>query len=597
MAKNKQGYNSFRLKELDWWLNTKNSPNEIENKQATKCENFNFDWNKLINSKSYKQYENTQPWVFNSWEIKWLDIIDQKVYATYVNPSWSKVDIMQWTWNVWRNALDNLNSYFFYITSAVAAWETYTITVTHLDIVYWPEVFTYTTILWDTASTVYSQLLSQMNSSPYIKECIWFTNIESPTWTFTEYQWLFFWATSKFRITAVEVWNWTLIASELLTTISNPSLFRSWDDLILLWWSNSPIYYQALADDNAPSTIVAYFWQYINWISSWSNIWVYYNWKLLLANWNDNILYFSKTSSATEPYLVRDFWWYDWWFQRVWWDWKITWLITWENWIYVFKEDEIYYSNSVQDDWNSFAFIFNRITNNWAKDKYCITRVWQDLFYYDWLAKKIRRLSYEQNLTTLRDTAVSDEIDSLLQSQPTITWIQQKLYYSYPNVRFATRSSTEIAWNNDIIYVYNVDRKSWLIETNKAIKQAYWKYFTRVSVNWEVYEEWSSYYSSWEWISKEFDMWDAIDYKRRSEIEIYWKNTDDITLYVDIYIDWTLKKTFTVTDNFWDYFRRKFDMWLEWRFIKIWIRYSWVWYLEINELNFNYKPLKWYNYN
>jgi hypothetical protein len=43
-------YTSFIQKELDWGLNLENSPNEIDNKQALKCLNFNFEWNKLISA-------------------------------------------------------------------------------------------------------------------------------------------------------------------------------------------------------------------------------------------------------------------------------------------------------------------------------------------------------------------------------------------------------------------------------------------------------------------------------------------------------------------------------------------------------------------
>jgi len=253
----------------------------------------------------------------------------------------------------------------------------------------------------------------------------------------------------------------------------------------------------------------------------------------------------------------------------------------------------VYYSNSVQDDWTWFAFVFNRITNNWAKDKYCITRVGQDVFYYDWINKKVRRLSYEQNLTTLRDTWVSKEIDKLIQWQPIINWVQQKLYYSYPNLRLATRSSTETSNYNDIIYTYNVDNKSWTTETWKAVKQAYWKYFTKFNVNSLLYEDDSSFANSWTFLSKEYDLWDNVDIKRFTEIEVYWVKETQVTLYLDVYQDWILLTTFTIENNYPNnVFRNRFDMWNEGRYFQFWFRYEWIGKLEINEVNIIYKPIK-----
>lgn len=569
MWRTNKGYSSFRLKELDGGLNLKNSPNEIENKQATKCVNFNFDWNKLVNSDYINKYSITNP--FPSSSIEWLNIIDQRLYVIYNNTVTSKVDIMQWINWIWRNALDNLNSYFFYIPDNETIWaDAYSIRLVWVDFVF-DTIYYHNSSPWDTRLDIYQWFANK------IAVWVWWTYFPTEIWevliNWIPTIWLFIWCFGKNRFTATEEGKWILINSFIPNTATDWELFKSWDDLILCSSNNFPIYYKSFWN--------SYFWQEIRWVPIWS-YWVYYNWKLILSDYKTNILYFSKTSSATQPFLVSEFWWYDAWAQRVWWDWRITWIITWESWIYVFKEDEIYYSNSVQDDWIWFAFVLNRITNNWAENYKLITRWWQEIFYYDWINSKVRRLSYEQNLTTLRDTWVSSDVDLL------IKWVKDYnkiLYYSYPNLFLSTE-------NNWTIY-YNVDNKSWWEEQISTIL-ANWKYILH---NDDIYERVNNIvFTSWEWQSKEFDLWDGIDYKRFWEVEIYWKNNSWIDLFLDVYVDWELKETRTITNNFESsFFKRKYDLWYEWRYIKIWIRYSWQWKIEINEINFQYKPIKSYH--
>lgn len=569
------------FRDLAWWINLENSPNEIDDKQCINSINFNFSWNKLVNSKWIKEYQTWQEWswIFNNWEIKSIDIIDWDMYVTYLD--WT-IKIMLWT--NWNLAKINTNWKFYYIAdgSTINAWDVFSITINSV-------VCSYTAVALDTREIIYNSLISQINSTTTADAILWESYLTNWTPDYTQKNaiWIQFFVPNNWTFTVSESWKWTLINSDIINNWFHISLFKSWDDLILINNSTLPVYYQKIVIWSE----TAYFWQYIQ--NIYSYIWTYYNGKFIFAWIDSNILYFSQTSSATEPWLVTKIASYDAGFQRVWWDWVITWIITWENWIYVFKEDEIYYSNSIQDDGESFAFVFNRITNNWAKDKYCITRVWQDIFYYDWINKKIRRLSYEQNLTTLRDTAVSNEIDELLQNQKsTINWIQQKLYYSYPNVRFATQTSWNVTNYNDIIYVYNVDTKSWTIEDNKAVKFWYWKYFSKENTLWKIFEDDYSYENDWVWLSKEYDLWDWIIQKRFWELEIYWKNNSDISLYLDVYIDWSLYSTFTITNNFWDFFRERYDLYQDWRYIQFWLRYEWVGYIEINEVNIKNKPLK-----
>jgi len=65
-----------------------------------------------------------------------------------------------------------------------------------------------------------------------------------------------------------------------------------------------------------------------------------------------------------------------------------------------------------------------------------ITDVQQDTFYLDWKNRSVRRLSYEANVSALRDSRVNDEIRSLMTTLPE----EQPLAtasFSYPNYKLS----------------------------------------------------------------------------------------------------------------------------------------------------------------
>ena len=543
----RSSFKQFSLKELDGWINLESSPNEIANKQCVKSVNFNYSWNKLISAK--------EAWLYNStWRtINAIADIDNEVYYA----SWS---------DIYKNTeIINTNSYA-YLLNEIIVWDTYTITIN------WNN-YSYTAQVWDGLGEVIDYLFDLVKAAGFKAEK-WFV-------LHTDYKEyaavLVFWNISSFSGT-----NWITKNSETITGITDWQINRNWLDII--YTGNWKWYYlQKILDGND----VAYLTQKIKFREYSPKFAITYWGKLFYATWDSNIIYFSKTAWLDTPYYVVDFWrddrLYDAWLQMVWWDSKITWLATWENGIYVFKEHEVYYSNSVNDDWVWFSFVFNKITNNWAVNNDAIISAWQEMFFFWWNNKELRRLTYEQYSQSLRDSAISSPISSITKDYSNV-----KIGYQYPNAY--------IFEDNKDTIVYNVDRKSFAIEDTGNIWKIAWQFY---SIWTDIYKllNWD-YYSSWEWIGKELDLWDAIDIKRFSQIEIYWKMPEDnFNLYVDIYIDKTLIETFQVENNFGSFFRRRYDLYDEWRYIQIWIRYEWVWELEINELNFKSKPIKWYKYN
>ena len=61
-------FRNHRVNDFWGWLNLRESPNQIEDKQSQVCENWNFEGNKLVNSKRIKEVFN----VNSTKQIQWI---------------------------------------------------------------------------------------------------------------------------------------------------------------------------------------------------------------------------------------------------------------------------------------------------------------------------------------------------------------------------------------------------------------------------------------------------------------------------------------------------------------------------------------------
>jgi len=371
-----------------------------------------------------------------------------------------------------------------------------------------------------------------------------------------------------------------------------------------------------------PLVIINWVLQWITMDSSHPSYNTVYKGKLILwwyEQWN--AIQYSKTSKPDTPLDLFDFTAYSAWTDLIWNWWKIVWFNIWENWLYVFKEDEIWYSNTEKDN-NiitpyTFNFIFNKITSNWVLWQNVITDVEQEIFYYDWINKAVRRLWYEQNLTTLRDTAISREIGNLLTQLPN-TQTSATSTFKYPNYKLFLRS--ELVWEyiNDMCFTYNVENKSWTTETNKDCY---------ISEKWWL---WSAYWCKimeddiTDWIlevgvistatSKEYVFGDWVDYKKYWEIEIVGKIDNWIKLTLSVVVDWDEVDeieiewwwTFTPTlwtrvlgnnSLWWDMqyntltdFKERLDLYYNWQWIVFKLKKEWFGRVEISGVNIRWKP-------
>lgn len=594
----------FPLRDLSGWINVNMSPNEIDNKQCLTCNGWNFDWNKLVNTSSSAlvAWNSTFKTNLSDRKLWGLDLIDSNLY--WVASRWTSAtsDITQ-LHKFSLNSSWNMEYIWMLNTSAKRA---------RPNPVFLWSVTTYMLTVSDNAAHSYTATYTSLTTDTLKDIILWFITILDANFSYARYYWnnseWYDWlnivpTTSADIISAT---SWTRMDVYALTNItfvwinSPAKIIKSWNNFIILSSTTNAYYLEYLEKPLSSSNWYCITNYQYNSISIWNNttypsIWVSYNWKLVLATWNDNLIYFSRTSSLTSPTLDKDFITYSAWAQRIGWDWKITWMVVWEHWLYVFKEDEIWYSQDIQDDWVAFSFIFNRITNNWAASQSLIEQVEQDIFYFDWRNRKVRRLSYEQNLTTLQDTNVSLDIDWLIMP---ITKVQKTplLKFKYPNLKLCLQSSD--LWYNDKIFTYNVANKAWVTETTlNNIKWAYKQYY--FSSTYDVYEDelYGTYVSTWSFLSKEYDLWDANVLKRLWDFEIYWKITTWVTLTLTLKAlneYWTvIIRTETITWNW--FFRKKYDMFNEGQYFQFWLDFTGgsSWLVEINECHFKYKWLKY----
>lgn len=342
-----------------------------------------------------------------------------------------------------------------------------------------------------------------------------------------------------------------------------------------------------------------------------------YNGKIVLGWYedDDNIV-FSQTSSPSQPLNLLNFTDYSAWGQSIsgWDKGVITGMKVGENWLYVFKDNSVWYSNSEKDTGTSFNLIFNKITSNGALSQNVITNVEQEIFYLDWKTRSVRRLGYEQNLTTLRDVAISREIaelfETLPEEQPMAT-----ASFSYPNYTLSLTDGT----SNDVVYqngktykannkhfIYNVENKSWTTRTgidDMLISDDDY----HSSLDGKIYYSFKgNTLIPWEGTSKEYTFVDDVDWKRIWEMEVVGRIVADAwqdkEFAIQMLVDWQaveigepddlLKRKIVAENGSTVRFREKIELFDDGQTFQFVPLHNGQWYVEISDVSFRIKPLK-----
>lgn len=362
----------------------------------------------------------------------------------------------------------------------------------------------------------------------------------------------------------------------------------------------------------------------------------FYDWKLLLGG-NPSFpssLYYSKTWSVAAPTDLYDFSAYSSWAQNIGDGEAITWIISNNSELFVFKTNSVWKNTWYNDTWadavsKSFAYIFKQISQTWSINPHTFVAVEQDVLYFDWLS--IRRLSYEQNMAALSDDSVSKDIESVFTQLPSDQRNNATMYYSYPFVKTFLKDKFSVS--NSVGILYNVVDKSFSIQQWVEATQWVGWFISNKRSCYFVTSQTSTVYKDWVWtsyqwgninvshLSKRYVLGDWVDYKRISQLELYWKTSPLLTTYVDVYVNWLLIDTRTIykadvlvsttgsaplwnslfganseddPNELQDYVER-FEYFNDWRDFQFWIRSNWQWRFELHWLNLMYKAIKAYN--
>lgn len=362
--------------------------------------------------------------------------------------------------------------------------------------------------------------------------------------------------------------------------------------------------------------------------------WVFYEGKLILG-WNPlypSSLYSSKTWSVTTPDNIYDFGWgtaYDSSAQNVW-DWEpIVWIVSNNNELFIFKTNSVWRVNGTKDTWSVFAYQLKQETASGALNPKCIVPVEQDILFFDWI--NIRRLSYEMNLSALTDDAISKEISPIIESLPDNQKVNATMYYVYPFVKLFLRD--KFSSYNSVWIIYNIVDKSFSTQTWVEVIQWVWWFIDNRRTAYFISPQTSTVYQDNVWYtynwwniqvshkSKRFVLWDWVDYKRISQVELYWETETWLATSIDVIVNWAVIDTReiyfaeSITPTTWSSVVGSTLLWANWTeweskmrtFVHRWeyfndgrdfqfaIRSNWQWKFELHWLNLTYKPVRAYD--
>lgn len=361
----------------------------------------------------------------------------------------------------------------------------------------------------------------------------------------------------------------------------------------------------------------------------------FYDGKLLLGG-NPSFpssLYYSKTWSVAAPTNLYDFSAYSSGAQNIGDGEAITSITSNNSELFIFKTNSLWKKIWVSDTGadavsKSFAYLVDQISSSWALNPFCTVNVEQEIIYFDGV--NIRRVAYEQNISALSDSSLSKDISSILSTLPVNQSPNATMYYSYPYVKLFLRD--KFSTNNTIGVVYNVVDKafsfqSWL----EVIQGVGWLFNNRrtayfvTSQTSMVYEDnvGTSYNGgniNVSHKSKRYVLGDGVDYKRISQVELYWKTSYGLTTYIDIYVNWALVDTREISfqeillpttgttemgnslfGSNWETASEltnyvvRYEYFNDGRDFEFWIRSNWQWRFELHWLNLMYKAIKAYD--
>lgn len=295
-------------------------------------------------------------------------------------------------------------------------------------------------------------------------------------------------------------------------------------------------------------TTLAFVNKTFTWLSDKNfKCWHLYEGKLMLG-WNPSapsVLYFSKTFLVTTPDNIYDFSAYNSSSQPVG-DWEAIVSFASNNTeFFIFKTNSIWKITWSQDVPPAYAFILRQENATWVINPFCIVNVEKDIIYFDWTT--FRRISYEQNIQALSDSAIGKDIEPWIKSLSQNQRDNAFMVYAYPYVKLILRSNTSQV--NDFGILYNVVDK-WFstqigidgsIGTNGIFNNQRVAYIGSQFDSSIFQDNESLSYNdgdiSFKSRSKKVNFGDGVNYKQFIRMEFNWIITIWLQAYITIYVD------------------------------------------------------------
>lgn len=354
----------------------------------------------------------------------------------------------------------------------------------------------------------------------------------------------------------------------------------------------------------------------------------------LLLGWNPlypSNLYYSKTGSVLGAAAtnIYDFSWYNSNFQNIGDGEPVVAILSNISELYVFKTNSVHKNIGTFDNGTAYLFQFKQEASTWALNTKCVLPVEKDILYFDWI--NLRRISYEANMQALSDNSISKDIESIISWLPSSQSSNATMYYVYPFVKLFLRDKFSV--NNSVGIIYNIVDKSFSIQTWLDVVQWIGGFINSKRVAYVVTPQTSTIYEDNQWIaynagninasykSKRYVLWDGVDYKRISQLELYGKVTQWLEVFIDVYVNGLLidTRSILITEILLptagssmvgntlfgaaaedalsplnDYVVR-YEYFNDGRDFQFWIRSNWQGRFELHGLNLIYKSIKAYD--
>jgi len=268
----------------------------------------------------------------------------------------------------------------------------------------------------------------------------------------------------------------------------------------------------------------------------------FYEGKLVLG-WNPAapwIFYHSKVFTSLGLANIYDFSWYNSGSQPIDDGERIVGFISNTTEFFIIKANGFHKIVADKDTWSAYAYQTRKETSTWIINPFCIVNVDKDIIYFDW--STIRRLSYEQNIQALSDSAIGEPIEKIFEGLGQSQIGNAFMTYAYPYVKLYLRGNT--ASDNNFAILYNVVDKWFSVQTNiewnigtygtynnKKVSYIGSRYDNTIFKDntWTDYNGWDIMFS---WLSKKINFGDWVNYKLIPQAEF----NGNITIWLPVTI-------------------------------------------------------------